>query len=140
MLKMEVKSSKNNESVSLTTTGEGTVKNELISNDVEKSLLRKIESNQPDVITFTNNSLQSKIVKVLYDKGIYFNENDNTLKYGSSMTYTELEKEVEASNSFELVVNEDDRWLLTEALLNNNYIISTKKSNGKVKVIIHGMD
>lgn len=140
MLKMEVKSSKNNESVSLTTTGEGTVKNELISNDVEKSLLRKIESNQPNVITFTNNSLQSKIVKALYEKGIYFNENDNTLKYGSSMTYTELEKEVEASNSFELVVNEDDSWSLTEALLNNNYIISTKKSNGKVKVIIHGMD
>lgn len=138
MLKMEVKSSKNNESVNLTTSGEGTVENEFIPNDVEKVLLRKIESNQPNVITFTNGNLQSRIVKALYDKGIYFNEKDNTLKYGSGMTYTELEKEVESSTSFELIINEDDSWSLTEALLNNNYIISTKKSNGKVKVLIHG--
>ena len=139
MLKMEVKSSKNNETVNLTTSGEGTIEYEFIPNDVEKVLLRKIESNQPDVVTFTNIGMQSKIVKALKEKGINFNEEDNTLKYGSGMTYTELEKVVEASNSFELVINEDDSWSLTEVLLNNNYIISTKKSNGKVKVLIHGM-
>jgi len=136
MLKLYVRQS-NADTIVATWEGDGTLKHEIINDDYLNVLVGKIKNRKPDVIEFKSESLSELIVDALVSHEIYINTNGKVF-YDEAMGYNKLDKELESSNVFELVVSHAYNHIQAKILDEGGYTYEkTKLEDNKVRFIVN---
>jgi len=134
MLKLYVKQS-NEDTIVATWEGEGTVKHEIINNDYLNVIVGKIKNRKPNVIEFQTEQLDELIRGELVANEVYININGKVF-YDEAMGYNELDKSVESSNVFDLVVSHAYNHIQSQILRESGYTYEmTKLQDNKVRFV-----
>ena len=136
MLKLEVNQS-NADTIVATWRGDGSLKHEIINDDYLNVLVGKIKNRKPDAIEFKSNSLDELIRDELVTHEIYINSSGRVF-YDEAMGYNKLDKELESSNVFELVVSHAYNHIQAKILDEGGYTYEkTKLEDNKVRFIVN---
>ena len=136
MLKLDVKQS-NADTIIATWRGDGSLKHEIINDDYLSVLVGKIKNRKPDAIEFKSESLSELIVDALVSHEIYINTNGKVF-YDEAMGYNKLDKELESSNVFELVVSHAYNHIQAKILDEGGYTYEkVKLEDNKVRFIVN---
>ena len=138
MLSLYVTLNSSNGQVSTSLKGEGTTINKLIEDDIVVNLVAYIVHRKPDKIIFNNSTLKESTLELLYEHEISVDENDNVYYDPTENTYTSLDKHVEYSSAFELVVKYTDYLKQDKILTDNGYEFDVKiLDDGRVKFVVN---
>jgi len=136
MLKLDVKQS-NADTIIATWRGDGSLKHEIINDDYLNVLVGKIKNRKPDVIEFKSVELELVVTEELAKREIYINTNGKVF-YDEAMGYNKLDKELESSNVFELVVSHAYNHVQAKILDEGGYTYEkTKLEDNKVRFIVN---
>ena len=137
MLKLRVKQPNDN-TVVITWEGDGSLKHEIINDDYVNKVVSKIKNRNPDKIEFSSVELEDTFVQELAKHEIYINTRGR-LFYDKSTLYNEIDKSIEYSNTFDLVVSHAYNHVLAKILEESGYTFEMHKlENNKVRFIING--
>lgn len=137
MLKLYVRQSNANTIVA-TWEGEGTLKHEIINDDYVTKVVSKIKNRNPNTIEFSSVELEDAFMQELAKHEIYINARGKIF-YDKSTIYNEIDKSIESSNTFDLVVSHAYNNVLAKILEESGYTFEMHKlENNKVRFIING--
>lgn len=94
------------------------------------------------IIFGSENQITKEFMRLIYNDGYELAEDGTVLKMSDNeICYNSIEHAIELErDTFMLTVNGGhDQYKLTEILLGNGYIISSKVDKSKVHISIHGM-
>lgn len=109
--------------------------------NIPRQLYERFKSDAPNKIIFGSENIYTKeFHKLLYENGYELDEDGKVLEIKDKVCYNSLEHAVETERDiYTLTVSGgQDQYRLTEILLTNGYIISSKIDKAKVNISIHG--
>ena len=112
MLKLYVRQSNANTIVA-TWEGDGTLKHEIINDDYVTKVVSKIKNRNPNTIEFSSVELEDVFMQELAKHEIYINARGKIF-YDKSTIYNEIDKSIESSNTFDLVVSHEYNHVIYE--------------------------
>ena len=117
--------------------GDGSLKHEIINDDYLNVIVGKIKNRKPDAIEFKSTQLDELIREELVTHEIYINSRGKVF-YDEATGYNKLDKELESSNVFELIVSHAYNRLQAQILDESGYTYEmTKLEDNKVRFIVN---
>ena len=101
------------------------------------TIVSKIKNRKPNVINFNSGLLHSLIEEFLSEENIYIKESGKVF-YDEATGYNELDKSIESSNVFELIVGHAYNHIQAKILDESGYTYEkTKLEDNKVRFIVN---